>query len=249
MAKVSFEEAVEATIVEESNDKAVAVRPETQVAIQGEAPEKGIFGEFGTEDIKLPRLNLVNKVGDLSNLFTPGSWVLKKEHQLTDVVKGEAGSLKVIAVRLKVEYQESLPYDPNVRPRVFATAEQVRINGGRVAYGRGEGIFAKVGHIEFLVEKPEALGEDAASEFFYLLGDKEYARVLYTASSTAYAETAQILYSDYRVGHLNKTGLMGGFYLLGAKTKTGDKGSWWVPSLKTAGEVPEDIQAEIKSLL
>jgi hypothetical protein len=247
MAKVSFEEAVEATIVEESN--AIAVRPESQVAIAGEAPEKGIFGEFGSDDIKLPRLNLVNKVGDLSNLFTPGAWVLKKEHQLTDVVKGEAGSLKVIAVRLKVEYQESLPYDPNVRPRVFATAEQVRLNGGRVAYGRGENIFAKVGHIEFLIEKPEKLSEDASSEFFYLLGDKEYARVLYTASSTAYAETAQILYSDYRVGHLNKTGLMGGFYLLGAKTKTGDKGSWWVPSLKTAGEVPEDIQAEIKSLL
>ena len=249
MGKVSFEEAVEATIVEESNDKAVAVRPETQVAIAGEAPEKGIYGEFGTEDIKLPRLNLVNKVGDLSNLFTPGSWVLKKEHQLTDVTKGEAGSLKVIAVRLKVEYQESLPYDPNVRPKVFATAEQVRLAGGRVAYGRGENIYAKVGHIEFLIEKPEKLSEDASSEFFYLLGDKEYARVLYTASSTAYAETAQILYSDYRVGHLNKTGLMGGFYLLGAKTKTGDKGSWWVPSLKTAGEVPEDIQAEIKSLL
>lgn len=249
MGKVSFEEAVEATVIEESNDKAVAVRPETQVAIVGEAPEKGIYGEFGTEDIKLPRLNLVNKVGDLSNLFTPGAWVLKKEHQLTDVVKGEAGTLKVIAVRLKVEYQESLPYDPNVRPRVFATAEQVRINGGRVAYGRGEGIFAKVGHIEFLIEKPEKLNEEASSEFFYLLGDKEYARVIYTASSTAYAETAQILYSDYRVGHLNKTGLLGGFYTLGAKTKTGDKGSWWVPSLKTAGEVPEAIQAEIKSLI
>jgi hypothetical protein len=249
MGKVSFEEAVEATVIEESNDKAVAVRPESQVAIQGEAPDKGIFGEFGSDDIKLPRLNLVNKVGDLSNLFTPGAWVLKKEHQLTDVVKGEAGSLKVIAVRLGVEYQESLPYDPNVRPRVFATAEKVRMNGGRVAYGRGEGIFAKIGHIEFLIEKPEKLSEEASSEFFYVLGDKEYARVLYTASSTAYAETAQILYSDYRVGHLNKTGLMGGFYLLGAKTKTGDKGSWWVPALKTAGEVPADIQAEIKALL
>lgn len=249
MGKVSFEEAVEATIVEESNDKAVAVRPETQVAIAGEAPEKGIYGEFGSEDIKLPRLNLVNKVGDLSNIFPAGTWVLKKEHQLTDVVKGEAGSLKVIAVRLKVEYQESLPYDPNVRPRVFATAEQVRLAGGRVTYGRGEGLFAKVGHIEFLIEKPEKLSEEASSEFFYVLGNKEYARVIYTASSTAYAETAQILYSDYRVGHLNKTGLMGGFYLLGAKTKTGDKGSWWVPSLKTAGEVPADIQTEIKALI
>ena len=249
MAKVSFEEAVEATVIEESNDKAVAVRPETQVAIQGEAPEKGIFGEFGSDDIKLPRLNLVNKVGDLSNLFTPGSWVLKKEHQLTDVVKGEAGTLKVIAVSLAVEFQESLPYDPNVRPRVLKTAEQVRLAGGRVDYGRGEGIFAKVGHIEFLIEKPEALSEEASSEFFYLLGDKEYARVIYTAASTAYAETAQTIYSDFKIGHLRKTGPIGGFYLLGAKTKVGDKGSWWVPSLKTAGMVPEDIQAEIKSLL
>jgi hypothetical protein len=249
MGKVSFEEAVEATVIEESNDKAVAVRPETQVAIQGEAPEKGVYGEFGAEDIKLPRLNLVNKVGDLSNIFPAGVWVLKKEHQLTDVVKGEAGSLRVIAVRLGVEFQESLPFDPNVRPRVFKTAEQVRLAGGRVAYGRGENIFAKVGHIEFLIEKPEKLSEEASSDFFYVLGDKEYARVIYTAASTAYAETAQTIYSDFKIGHLRETGPIGGFYMLGAKTKTGDKGSWWVPSLKTAGEVPEAIQAEIKALL
>jgi len=252
MGKVSFEEAVEATIIEEASDKAVAVRPESQVAIAGEDPTKGIYGEFGADDIKLPRLNLVNKVGDLSNLFTPGTWVIQKEHQITDIDeknKGLGGALKVIAVRLKVEYQESLAYDPDVRPRVFQTAEEVRLAGGQVAYGRGEGKFAKVGHIEFLIQEPETLSEEAASSFFYVLGDKRFARVVYTASSTAYAETAQILYSDYKVGHLNKTGLFGGYYLLGSKLKTGDKGTWWIPSMKTAGEVPAELQAEIKGLL
>jgi hypothetical protein len=252
MGKVSFEEAVEATIIEEAGSKAVAVRPEAQVAVMGDDPSKGIYGEFGAEDIRLPRLNLVNKVGDLSNLFTPGTYVLNKEHQINDIDpknKGAAVPLKVIAVRLKVEYQESLPYDPDVRPRVFQTAEEVRLAGGRVDYGRKEGIFAKVGHIEFLIQEPETLSEEAATTFFYVLGEKRYARVIYTASSTAYAETAAILYNDFKVGHLNKTGLFGGFYSLGSKLKTGDKGTWWIPSMKTAGEVPAELQAEIKGLL
>ena len=249
MAKVSFEEAVEATVIEESNDKAVAVRPESQIAVPEGNPEKGLYGEITNEDIRLPRLNLVNKVGDLSNLFTPGSWVIQKEHQITEVEKGTAGSVRVIPVRLKVEYQESLPYDPDTRPRVFATALEVRNNGGRVAYGRGEGIFAKVGHIEFLIDKPEHLSDEASASFFYVLGEKEYARVIYTASSTAYAETVSILISDVQTGHLRDKGLFGGFYTLGAKTKTGDKGTWWVPSLKTAGNVPDEVQTEIKGLL
>jgi hypothetical protein len=252
MGKVSFEEAVEAQVIEEAGSKAVAVRPESQVAIAGEDPTKGIYGEFGADDIKLPRLNLVNKVGDLSNLFTPGTWVLSKEHQINDIDpknKGAGIPLKVIAVRLKVEYQEALPYDPDVRPRVFQTAEEVRLAGGRIDYGRAEGIFAKVGHIEFFIQEPETLSEEAATSFFYMLGDKRYARVIYTASSTAYAETAAILYSAYRTGHLNKTGLLGGYWSLGSKLKTGDKGTWWIPSMKTAGEVPAEIQAEIKALL
>ena len=252
MGKVSFEEAVEVQVIEEAGSKAVAVRPEMQVAIKGEDPNKGIYGEFGAEDIKLPRLNLVNKVGDLSNIFTPGTFVINKEHQITDIDaknKGLGNPLKVIAVRLKVEYQESLAFDPDVRPRVFQTAEEVRLAGGQVAYGRGEGKFAKVGHIEFLIQEPETISEEAATLFFYVIGDKKYARVIYTASSTAYAETAQILYSDYKVGHLNKTGLFGGFYSLGAKIKTGDKGTWWIPSMKTAGEVPAADQQEIKTLI
>jgi hypothetical protein len=252
MGKVSFEEAVEAQVIEEAGSKAVAVRPESQVAIIGEDQAKGIYGEFGADDIKLPRLNLVNKVGDLSNLFTPGTYVINKEHQINDIDpknKGLGNPLKVIAVRLKVEYQESLPFDPDVRPRVFQTAEEVRLSGGQVAYGRGEGKFAKVGHIEFLIQEPETLSEEAATTFFYVLGEKRYARVIYTASSTAYAETAAILYSDFKVGHLNKTGLFGGFYSLGSKLKTGDKGTWWIPSMKTAGEVPAELQAEIKGLL
>jgi hypothetical protein len=250
--KVSFDEAVEAQVIEEAGSKAVAVRPESKVAtIAGEDPTKGIYGEFGADDVRLPRLNLVNKVGDLSNLFTPGTWVINKEHQITEIDannKGLGGALRVIAVRLKVEYQESLPYDPDVRPRVFQTAEEVRLAGGQVAYGRGEGKFAKAGHIEFLIQEPETLSEEAAASFFYVLGDKRYARVIYTASSTAYAETAQILYSDYKVGHLNKTGLSGGFYSLGAKIKTGDKGTWWIPSMKTAGEVPTELQQQIAEL-
>jgi hypothetical protein len=252
MGKVSFDE-IETEIIAplKATGKEVAVRSETAVAVVGEDPTKGIYGEWGVEDIRLPRLNLVNKVGDLSNTFTPGTYVIDKETEINKIDpqnKNLSIPLRVIPVRLKAEYQESLPYDPDVRPRVFKTAEEVRLHGGVVAYVRGEGKFAKVGHIEFLIEAPADLSEESSSPFFYSIGDRKYARVLYTASSTAYAETASILYNDVRVGHLAKVGLGGGFYLLGAKIKTGDKGTWWIPSLKTAGEVSSDALAEVRAI-
>lgn len=247
MAKVSFEEAVEANTIEV--DKAVAVRPDTQVAIVGEQSKYGIYGEVTQEDLRLPRLNLVNKTGDLSNQFTPGSFVIDKEHQITTVEKGVAGILKVIPVRVKVEYQEALEYNPEVRPRVFDTAEEVRKNGGRVTWGRGEGIFSKVGHLELLIEKPEKLSEEAGSSFFYIFGEKEYARVMYTTSITAYATSASVLLNDKVQGHLRGKDYIAGYYTLGAKTASNAKGTWWIPDMKTAGLVPDKIQDEIRGLI
>ena len=252
MGKVSFEEAVEAQVIEEAGSKAVAVRPESQVAIAGEDPSKGIYGEFGADDIKLPRLNLVNKVGDLSNTFTPGTWVLNKEHQLTEISKTDKSvgePLRVIVARYGVEYRESLPFDSEVRPRVFTEAEQVRLAGGVVTYEKGENRYSKIGHIEFFIQEPEGLSDEATSDFFYVFGDKRYARAIYTASVTAYPGTVKVVYTAHRQGHLRKTGPCGGFFLLGSKITVGKKGTWWIPSMKTAGEVPAELQEEIKALL
>lgn len=253
MPKVTFEE-VEAEIVsqEPAPQNAVVVKETQTLAVVGEDPSKGLFGEWGREDMRLPRINLVNKTGDLSNLFTPGVWVVNKEHELNKLDpknKNASIPLRVIPLRLGAEYQESLPYDPNVRGRVFKTAEEVRAHGGVIAYGKGEGKFAKVAHIELLVEAPEDLGEDASSVFFYTLGDKKYARVIYTAGGTAYSETAPVLYNDVKMGFLAKTGFGGGFYTLGSRLKTGDKGSWWLPVLKTAGLVPAETLEEVRAIL
>ena len=253
MATVTFEE-IEAEVLEttETPSKEVAVRQDTQLAIAGEDPSKGIYGEWGREDVRLPRINLVNKVGDLSNSFTPGTWVINKEHQINKIDpkdKKVSIPMRVIPVRLLAEYKESLEYNPDVRPRVFKTAEEVRAHGGVIAFGRGEGKFAKVGHIEFFVEAPDDLEDDASADFFYAFGEKKYARVIYTASGSAYAETASILYNDVRSGFLSKTGLGGGFYLLGSKTKTNDYGTFWIPSLKTAGAITGDLFEEVKATI
>ena len=39
----------------------------------------GMEGEFNVSDFQIPRLNIANKTGDLSNDFPPGSIVFRKE--------------------------------------------------------------------------------------------------------------------------------------------------------------------------
>ncbi len=75
-------------------------------------------------DFITPKLNLVQKIGDLSALFTAGTWVLNKETQLTKAV-GDPLQIVVLERPYKY-YMEHLDYDPEgPRPRLFTTPEEV----------------------------------------------------------------------------------------------------------------------------
>lgn len=251
MGKVSFEE-IEATPVE----TAIVARPETAIALPLISdPSKGLIGEWTAADIRLPRLNLVNKSGDLSNNFTPGTWVLQKEHQISNVLKDnkEKGeSIKVIGVRMSKQYQENIPYDEreSTPTRVFDSATEVRGVNGLVNYKKGVGYFSEIAHIEFFVQEPEGLSEDAEALFFYTFGDHKYARVIYTASSTAFSAIAITMASaTARGGHLATVGLIGGFWDLGSVLTKNLKNSWWSPTLRSAGLVEDSAREEIAALI
>lgn len=250
MAKVTFDE-LELT---KPDDKAIVPANETALAVPLITdPAKGLVGEWTSDDVRLPRLNLVNKSGDLSNNFTPGCWVIQKEHQVSGITKDnkERGEpITVIGARMMKQYQENIPYeDRETTPsRVFDTAAEVRGAGGFISRKRGVGNFSEIAHIEFFVQENDEVSEEAKALFFYTFGDKKYARVVYTASSTAFSAVAVTMATALR-GHLAATGLIGGFWHLGSVLTKDQKNSWWSPVLRTAGLVEADVQEEIKALL
>jgi hypothetical protein len=250
MSQVSFTE-IEAEPVKET---AVAVVPQQAIVIPT-APladeSKGLIGEWTREDTKLPRISLVNKSGELADKFTPGTWVLERSHQLTKLIDTQKGSpLKVVALRMLKQYKENISFDEQgagVPVRIYNAAAEVTANGGRVSRERGVGNFSEIAHIELLVLAPDDLDEEAASLFYNNAGEKRYARVIYTTSSTAYGQVAVPLASSLR-GHLASTGLQGGFWELGSKLTSNTKNSWWSPTIQTAGLVDNETAAMIATL-
>lgn len=252
MAKVSFND-IETTAVTISETAIVAPTQKNLSAPLITDPSKGLVGEWTSDDIRLPRLNLVNKSGDLSNSFVPGTFVIQKEHQISEVMKDnkeKGDTITVIGARMGKQYQENIPYEDreSVPTRVFDRADQIREAGGYVSRKKGAGNFSEIAHIEFFVQENDSLSEEAEALFFYTFGEKKYARVIYTASSTSFSAVAVPMASALR-GHLAETGLIGGFWHLGSVLTKDAKNSWWSPTLRTAGLVEPEVQKEIQALL
>jgi hypothetical protein len=246
MAKVSFE-SVEAEAVETTT--AVIVKESALVAPAALNDANGsLIGEWGVQDTRLPRINLVNKSGELADKFTPGTFAINREHQLNSLAdtKDKCNPIRVIAVRMVKQYRENTPYESDTPARIFNTASEVRSAGGVISRAKGGNNFSEMAHIEFLVEAPEGLDEEASSSFCHTIGGKQYARVVYTATGTAFGAVAVTLASSLR-GHLSATGLTGGQWELGSVLVRDTKNSWWQPTLRSAGlvsaEAKEDIQA------
>lgn len=249
MAKVTFEN-VEAEADETTT--AVAVRQETAVAVKQSLNDNNgaLIGEWGVQDTRLPRINLVNKSGELADNFTPGTWTINREHQLNSLAensKEKCNPLKVIAVRMVKQYRENTPYESETTARIFNTAAEVRQSGGVVSRMKGANNFSEMAHIEFLVEAPEGINEDASGSFCHTIGGKQYARVVYTATGTAFGAVAVTLASSL-LGHLSSTGLIGGAWELGSTLVRDTKNSWWQPTLRSAGLVPEEARQDIVAL-
>jgi hypothetical protein len=254
MPKTSFTD-LDNDTPEPGSSKELAVRENRAPAVSApsiEDPDKGLLGEWTYDDIKLPRLNLVNKSGQLADNFTPGTFVINSEHALSELTdKDTGGPLTVIGVRMKKQYQENISFDDRdtITARVFDTAAEVRENGGRVSWrDKGPGFFSEMAHIELLVQKPESLSEEVEPLFFYSVGDHSYARVIYTVGSTAFTSVAVTMASALR-GHLAETGLIGGFWLLGSKLRKNEKNSWWSPTLRSAGKLDSASIEQIKAIL
>lgn len=253
MATISFDEATTTTESKQLASTQPQANALANITTTTALAEKGLVGDWSASDTKLPRINLVNKTGVLGNDFTPGCWVINKEHQISqldpkDKKKGEP--MRVIALQMMKQYQENIPYDEreSTPARLLNSAAEVREAGGQVHWTRGAGFFSEIATVEFLIQAPDWLKEDAEVHFYNIAEDgTRYTRAVATFASTSYSGVAVPLATSLRT-HLAATGLKGGQWELGSVIMTKADKTWWTPTIRTAGLVTEAQKNLISSL-
>jgi len=169
-----------------------------------------LAGDFGEEDFRLPRINICQSVGPLSEDFDPGAIVLNK-----DIVVLPASSdpkvwsdpLNVTILNAKKQFQESLPYDSDEMPETVETLEEVQERGGWLDWRNDEKPpWRPMLTALILIEAPT---EELAEEFSIQGTDgKAYEMALWTMKGSAYSRAGKAINTSARFALRNKeTGL------------------------------------------
>ena len=117
-------------IVSAAGDDIVTGEPTSLAPLGSE-----IVGEFGTEDISFPRLQIAQGVGPLSDNFAKGDIVLEGEHKLVSM---GGDTLEFTVLRITKTYEENIPFGTEDLPRVASTKADVLRLGGTTSWAKGE---------------------------------------------------------------------------------------------------------------
>jgi hypothetical protein len=236
MATVSFKEAAPeaAKQAPETETKIVPAGDSHPVAItKSEAMQvpaaRGITGEITMRDIQLPRVNLVQKIGELADSgLTPGVFMLNKEAMLSD---GKT-PLAVTVLRLHKQYRQRLePGDQSI-PETCDTQEQVIANGGSLKWGEPN-FYQEIAHLSLAIEKPDNLKEEHSAFFYREHEGKRYTLAVYTVASSAFTSLGKkIITAGY---NQLSDGLWKGKWQLTSSLTKGPKGTWFIPEAKFDG--------------
>lgn len=199
-------------------------------------------GEFTNRDVKYPRINVVQKSGELSDEFTPGDFVLSKEY----VVGAHDRPVDVIALRIQKRYQEFLPYGSPTVPRLFNTAAEVSEAGLSLEWG-AKNRASEILNVLFWLPQPV---KDEADHLFPIEGPCGRGTIVgYTAARTAYGTVGKTLNGARRsFCSPEKGGLTVMTWQLSATLEKREGNSWYLPRLKPMGATPDDLAEFLRSL-
>lgn len=241
MASITFNP-TDDIVAPKNDDFAPAIRKQEIAVASSPMTPSGIEGEVTAEDIRIPRLNLVQKSGNLADSFSPGSFVFEKA--VTLAKPGEP--ISATFLRLKKYYQEKIEYGTsNEMPPRYNTAQEVVANGGSLIYGEPR-YFQEVADLMVAVQAPEGLDSEAEQYFIYNAGGKDYALAAYTVAASAYTSLAKRLLTDAAMNLRN--GLWNGQYKVHSELRKNGTNSWYVPVGTFAGKHDAVVADYFKSL-
>ena len=247
-----------------TNPNPPAVRAPSQVA----APSGLVLGDKLPEfkDIILPRLNLVQNIGQLKDSFTPGSIVFGQNAVLYCPQENDpkTGNCKVPAsppVRICVlgfrptRYVEAVEGGAG-RGLICNTEAEVRANGGTMDYqewklkkAAGMKRFQPLAEAVIAIERPEICADDD-TVFVYTVAGKKVAIGLWAMKGTSYTAAAKrVFFTARAMGCLTKGYPTRIFSLTTREESFNGTNKAWVPVCLPIEKTSEEFLAFVAGVL
>ena len=203
-------------------------------------PTRPVEGEFLPQDFVLPRLNLVQSVGPLSELFAPGAVVFNKEITLSDGTQ----PVSLTVLRIRKQYQEYVTYGSEETPRVFDTLEEVRQAGGWIEWRDNQRPpYSPMLNALVLVRSPFP----DHPMFPHRHGEADYGLALWTLRSTAFTRAGKTIITASQFAL--RDGLNRGEWQLTSKREKIGMNFIHVPVLRHAARHTDEFAAFALSLV
>ncbi len=162
-------------------------------------------------DIKLPRINIVKKVGPLSEIFTAGDVVLNQEvviyksDKIDPVTKNkipQSKPLRVVVAGFRPDRYAEKTVGGDMG-NIFDSVEEVVQAGGTIDYQEAEAtakpLYQLLSECLVLIEKPEDV---ESPEFSYIADGKKFAAALWANKGGDYTNGGKIIRTARKAGWL-----------------------------------------------
>ncbi len=203
-----------------------------------EIQNSSVSGEISRADLQVPTLKLAQRVGELGEIFPPGTFVLNNEHALSDGKE----PVNLVVGHWNKYYLENLEYGTDQIPRSAKNLSEVAELGGTTEWvDNAPPTWVPIGVATCIIE-----GEDE-SHFPFEYNDKRYAMALWTMRNTAYKRAGRVIMTA--AAYNLKKGLEYGSWELSSKLETMGKNKVYVPTIKTSGRNDEEFAAWIRQLV
>ncbi len=227
---------------------------------------------IGFEDVILPRINIVQKVGDLSKIFNGGEVVLNQETVIhepafihpTDPSKNEQGTglltLTVLGFRKK-QFTEKI--EGGKLGMLLNDEADIARNNGTLDYKEwkqsvdasklpgglpAKRFFQRLATALLLVERPAHIPDEDHVLFPYEFEGKFYCLVLWSMKGTGYTNAAKHLFTARKIGHL-RTGYTAQAWTLTTKIEEYSGNSAYIPVIKPGPKNSDTFRAFAREII
>ena len=221
---------------------------------QAVATRGAMFDDDGAADIEfsdlvVPRLNIVQKVGDLSQVFEPGTLVLGKTLALDQPAK------LVVASFMPKKYVEKIEGGATMG-RIAKTPQEVVNMGGTIDYNEAKEtkrpLFQTLATALVILERGV---DDPEAAFPFTYQGKGYALVFWSMKGTAYTNAAKVFFTARKTGlfKTSRSAMISGYLkqwvLLETEAKKYSTNWAMIPIVNLAEETTAEFRAWVHQML
>lgn len=207
---------------------------------------------ISASDLKLPRFNIVQKVGELSNHHQGGTIVLDGTLTLADAPKANAESTPVRFVVVGLQPKKFIEkVAGGLRGNIFDTVQQVVAKGGTLDYNEATASQGKIPLYQELITALIAIERPAnvdPNSFPLDFGGKQYALALYSMKGTSYTNAAKHILTSRKMGAC-KEGFRFGWWTITSKLKAYGANASYIPVVRPQEKSTPEFRAYLTELL